>query len=240
MLVGSLYSRNVGYVSRAMANMGASRLILIDCKCDYDLNAREGAAGAQTHLLTATRYTSWSEFFSQEKDGIRIAFSARQKKETDGLTFEQRLLELQKDERYSATSFYLIFGPEDHGLSNADVEFAHYICSLPIYGPFKSLNLSHAVLVALYIFQSTLSRAGHVIADANDTHARIPSGPDDRFFYPSEAIHEWLTTLGFEIGERRTDAYKILKRILLSNRATPKELRVLEAIVQQTVRKLKR
>ncbi len=219
--------------------MGANRLILIDCKCDYDLNAREGAAGAQTHLLTATRYTSWSEFFAQEKDGIRIAFSARQKKETDTLSFEGRLIELQTDERNIGTPYYLIFGPEDHGLSNADVEFAHYICALPIYGPFKSLNLSHAVLVALYIFQSTQLRLDSEVSDVGSTAVAGPTHSDDRFFFPSEAIQNWLTTLGFEIGDRRTDAYKIMKRILLSNRATPKELRVLEAIVQQTVRKLK-
>ena len=240
-LVGSLYSRNVGYVSRAMANMGADRLILINCKCDYNLEAREGAAGAQNHLLTATRYKSWSEFFANEKAGVRFAFSARQKKETDTLSFESRLTTMLKEnaggDSEKSGIYYLIFGPEDHGLSNEDLEFANYICNLPIFGAFKSLNLSHAVLIALYIFQTTISsasRAGSGLSEKAEGQSR-----DELFYFPQEAIREWLTTLGFKIGDRRIDAYKILKRILLSSRSTQKELRVLEAIVQQTVRKLK-
>ena len=46
-LVRTEYASNVGATARAMANMGADRLILIDPQCDVDLKAREAAAGAQ-------------------------------------------------------------------------------------------------------------------------------------------------------------------------------------------------
>src|SRR5690606_8493203 len=120
---------------------------------------------------------------------------------------------------------YLIFSPEDRGLSNEDLDFANFIVSLPTYGSFSSLNISHAVMLALYLAQTHLQ-----IADEQTENHH------ENFQFPEEPLREWLHTLGFQTGERRTDAFKVLKRILLSNVPTAKELRILEAIVNQTVR----
>ncbi len=227
-LVRPHYSRNVGSVSRAMANMGAQKLILIQPECEINLEARQGAAGAQTHLLEHTSYSSWKDFFDNEPEGLRIAFSAQHKKETDTLSLEDRVKHLRSEGFLPRLPLYLFFGPEDHGLSNEDVAFANFICRLPIYGPFTSLNLSHAVLLALYICRTWLHSAPTVSAEP----------PSETFHFPESAIQGWLQTLGFEIGDRRTDVYKVLKRILLRNLASDKELRILEAIVNQTLRKL--
>src|ERR1700733_4961969 len=90
-LVRPLFSRNVGSGSRVMANMGAQRLILVDPKCEYDLEARQGAAGAQTHLLESVRHTSMNEFLQSEPDGVRIAFCANKRKEGDYMPLADRL-----------------------------------------------------------------------------------------------------------------------------------------------------
>lgn len=229
-LVRPLYSRNVGNVSRTMANMGAQRLIVIDAQCEIDFEARQGAAGAQTHLLELTQYANWSDFLSKEPNGIRIAFCAREKKESDDLEFSARLVRLRSDNNFASLPYYLIFGPEDHGLTNSDVDFANFICDLPTYGPYRSMNLSHAVLLALFIFKRDA-------ASASDT--RTIGLNDEPFYFPESVIHDWLHALGFEFGDRRTDVYKVLKRILLRNVSNPKELRILEAVLFQTVRKLK-
>jgi tRNA/rRNA methyltransferase len=224
-LVRSIYSRNVGSVSRAMANLGASRLILVDPKCDLDFEARQGAAGAQSRLIEATVYNTWADFYASEGEGVRIAFCAKSKIETDALDIESRAQEILKTHN---GPIYLIFGPEDHGLSNDDVSFANFICQLPVYGDFTSFNLSHAVLLATYIFQKQLQLKA---PEAEVT-------PVSKFEFPDATLQKWLNTLGFEVGDRRIDAYKVLKRILLKNIATDKELRILEAVIFQTIRKL--
>lgn len=233
-LVKPLYSRNIGSVARVIANMGGHRLILVEPQCEIDLAARQGAAGAQTHLLEATHYSSWTDFFNTEPEGVRLAFCARTKTDTDPVSVKDRITWLKAENHLAAgRPLYLIFGPEDHGLTNEDLEYANFICTLPIYGNFKSLNLSHAVLLALYIIQSHLTESV-----AGDAEALLPA-TNSRFQFPQHIIQDWLQTLGFEIGERRTDVYKVLKRILLKNIATDKELRVLEAVLFQTVRKLR-
>lgn len=239
-LVRPSYSRNVGSVSRAMANMGANRLILIHPQCEINLEARQGAAGAQTHLLERTCYDSWSSFFLEENDGIRIAFSARGRKETDTFNFSTRIQKLNEDGIFNQRPLYLIFGPENHGLKNSDIEYANFICQLPIFGTFNSLNLSHAVMLALYITQYTLnstSQTQELCSDSKDIKIADMSNVE-KFCFPDESIQYWLKKIGFELGERRTDAYKIIKRILLNNLATRKDLRVLQAVIHQTIRKL--
>jgi tRNA/rRNA methyltransferase len=240
-----------------MANMGAQRLILIQPACEINLEARQGAAGAQTHLLEQTTYSSWDEFFQKEPEGIRVAFCAKHKKETDDLGFSARLENLRRDLYIPRLPLQLIFGPEDHGLSNDDVKYANFICQLPIYGPFTSLNLSHAVLLALYMVRegemkgafhdpgqatrvAELSRGPAASAGAIDdiVSPQPQPGAAGDFQFPEAAIEKWLHTLGFATGERRTDVYQVLKRILLRNLASAKELRILEAIVNQTIRKL--
>lgn len=228
-LVRSIYSRNVGSVSRAMGNMGGSRLILIDPKCEMNLEARQGAAGSQRHLLERTVYQSWDEFYKTEGDGVRIAFCARNKRDTDALKYPERLNHLIKNNELRLP-IYLIFGPEDHGLETADLEWAHFISQLPTYGQFNSLNLAHAVLLALYITQSNLSDFAQT-ATANT--------PEQPYTFPEPTIQKWLEALGFTVGDRRRDALTVLNRLILQKIPTQSELKMLEAIIHQTLRKLK-
>src|SRR5262249_5248515 len=44
----------------------------------------------------------------------------------------------------------LVFGPEDHGLSNDDLKLCHELVTIPTHSSYPSLNLSHAALVCLY------------------------------------------------------------------------------------------
>lgn len=230
-LVGTKYSLNVGYVARCMANMGADRLILIRPQCEIDHNARNGAAGAQQRLIEATIYSHWDEFFAAEPDGVRFAFYGREKREKDATALRDRLEFLnQKEPQWLSKPHYLFFGAEDNGLNDHDIEFMNYIVPLPTYGEFKSLNLSHAVLLALYIYQDTLAGKLAGVTKVEET---------ERFQFPEDVLKEWLTTLGFKLDDRDRSAYTVLKRILLQRLVSGKELRVLEAIVQQTVRKLK-
>ncbi|MEQ1665190.1 MAG: TrmH family RNA methyltransferase [Bdellovibrionales bacterium] len=229
-LVNSIYSRNVGATSRSMGNMGAGRLILINPKCEINLEARQGAAGAQRHLVELTQYAAWADFFEKEPDGIRFAFCARNNNEQDEMYFTQRLEILKKEHNLNTQLIYLIFGPEDHGLTNEDKHFANFIVQLPTYGEFNCLNLSHAVLLALFLLHQSRS------SQTSDKNSPAPQ--TETFYFPEETIVKWLNFLGFEVGGRRTDAYKVLKRILLKNISTAKELKILESVIIQTVRRL--
>jgi tRNA/rRNA methyltransferase len=57
--------------------------------------------------------------------------------------------------------------------------------------------------------------------------------------FPEETLKEWLITLGFSLDKKKTNVYTVLKRMILHNVPTPKEVNMLETVLQQTIRKLK-
>ena len=233
-LVRSEYASNIGMAARAGANMGASELILIDPKCRLGIKAKQGAAGAQELLKDRTVYKNWNEFYANESDGVRIAFSRRGGKKRKVFALDEALTKIKKIKNYKDQTLYLIFGPEDNGLDIDDLAYVHYTCSLPIYGNFGSLNLAQAVLLATYIVRQKLPPK---TMPQQLTAENEPSYMD--YYFPDETIKEWLTSMGFDISARKSSAYLTLRKLFLMNHPTKHEYQVLEAILQQNIRKLK-
>jgi tRNA/rRNA methyltransferase len=234
-LYRSIYPRNVGMCARAMANMGLSRLILVDPKCEINHETRQGAVHAQDILNHAVTYRSHEEFLAAEGEGIRIALSGRESNRMrEPLVLDGLLNSLEKDREHvihsPETMIYLIFGPEDDGLSDAEMELCSFVCKLPTFGEITSLNLSHAVLLACYIVRESLS----AFEQAGPTPNPMPLS------YPSPIIREWLQALGFDVSSPKVNIEKTLNRILLSRCPDPEDLRILNTVIHQTVRKLKK
>lgn len=239
-LVRTIYERNVGSVSRAMSNMGAHRLILIDPKCEFTIEAHQAAANGQDGLTHRTTYKNWEEFYEKESVGIRIAFTARDGKGRLVNDFKSELLRFEKNNSEIFTSedpleIYLFFGPEDWGLSAEDLSLMNMCCSIPIYGPNRSLNLSQAVLLSLFILRQEWG--GQLTEFEGAQNLRKPLVDQARF--PEEALKSWLSEMGFDVSNRKISAFSVMRRMLLQNAPTKKELNILEIVLQQSIRKLK-
>lgn len=239
-LVRTIYDSNIGASSRAMANMGVEHLILIDPKTDITLKAQQSAATAQSALQNRKVYGSWKEFFTQEPNGIRICFTARDGKGRQVQDFQSTLQWLQKEhplfqkKEESAVPVHLIFGPEDWGLSAEDLELTHFACSIPTFGDNTSLNLAQAVLLALFILRSTWG--GQRSQLEGQQPPRLLS---DEQIFPEKALRTWIEEMGFDINNRRINAFSVLRRMLLQNVPNSKELKILEIVLHQGIRKLR-
>lgn len=229
-LVRPIYPRNIGLVARAMENFGAQNLILIDPAADMEsVELREGASQAQATLKKAEIYPHWDRFYEREPEGLRLAFSRRQGRRRPAEPFSGWVKE-QTLKSHLDRPVYLIFGPEDDGLSDSDLDFVHRIVYLETPGPNKSLNLSHAVMSTL-----TMIHSHQMDLEQQEGHAE-----EESFYFPEKTLKKWLEALNMDITTRqRVNAYTILKRLLLQGVPTPKELRVLEMALQQTIRRLK-
>jgi tRNA C32,U32 (ribose-2'-O)-methylase TrmJ len=103
---------------------------------------------------------------------------------------------------------------------------------LPTFGANGSLNLSQAVLLALFLTQQLFKERW-----SNISMTETPQFT--RLEFPDAVIREWIQSIGFNIEARKASAYLTVKRLLMQNLASPEDLHVLESILQQTVRKLK-
>ena len=218
--------------------MGAKNMILIGRQCDISYQTQQAAASGQEALQNRREYNSWSEFFEREPAGLRLAFSAR-----DGRTRPvweiSKIFEWLKNEHpdlkmdsAEALPVYLIFGPEDWGLSNEDLEQAHFNVNIPTFGKNSSLNLAQAVLLALYTLR--LHWGGErTVLDGQ----QAPRDASLEIF-PDQSLRQWLTEMNFDLS-KEVNAYSVLKRMMLHNVPTQKELGMLETVLQQSIRKLR-
>lgn len=220
-LVRPIYARNVGMVARSMENYGANRLILIDPKTKLGFEANQGAANGQRPLEEITIYKSWKDFYKKEPEGFRIAFSCRSGKSRQVEKYSDFLSQnkIPKD-------LFLIFGPEDMGLSDDDLDKVNAICEFNIPGKIKSMNLSHAVNTALTLLNEVnLKKAEKRSIKAKD--------------YPLDSMQEFIKALHIDISSHnKVNIYTVLKKMILRSYPTDKEWRMLEIVFRQSVRKL--
>lgn len=219
-LVRSKYPRNIGMVSRAMCNYGHEKLILIDPQCELDQQARKGAAQGQDPLRGSVIYDTWEDYARTEPESIRVAFSRRAGKRRPSQPFTELL---QWPVLNDGRPVSLIFGAEDHGLSREDLLWAHRTATLDIPGPLMSMNLSHAVLLAL----SVLPRE---TADADRT------SPVSKVQTPDEILHAWLTRLDFDLSTKNWNAFYAMRQLIMKASPTEHEMELFSAIIEQTIR----
>ena len=157
---------------------------------------------------------------------------------------ERRVDEVLQDIREKSPQFqlesetpyvlHLIFGPEDWGLSAEDLEMTNFCACLPTYGDNWSLNLAQATLLAMF----SLRRAwgGERTKLEGQQTRRAPQGIEG--INPDQTLKTWLTEMGFDLSKKRINVYTVLRRMLLQNTPTKKELVILETVLQQSIRKL--
>ncbi len=242
-LVSTLYERNIGAASRAMANMGASQLILINPQCEITFEAQQAAATGQAALQSRIVYKDWKEFFANEPRGFMIGTTTkdgRRRQVQDLGEVFQKIKESFESGDFANHDpippvIHLVFGREDWGLSAEDLENAHYACAIPTYGDNPSLNLAQAVLLGLFIFRSVFGGIRTRLEGQQKPKSQQKK-PSDVF--PDETLRRWLQEMGFDLENKKVNVYTTLKKMMLQNTPSAKEFRVLEIVLQQSIRKL--
>lgn len=240
-LVRPIYERNVGATSRAMANMGFSKLILIAPQCEFTIESNKAAANGQEPLRNQTIYKNWDEFYQNEPRGIQIATTARDGRGRQVEDFEKTLkniketnLELKKKSENDFT-FHILFGPEDRGLGADDIQYANHCCSIPTYGDNTSLNLAQATLLAMFVFRSVLGGTRSKLEGQ-----QVPKEKQKKpTVFPDETLKKWLHEMNIDLSKRKMNVFTVLRRMLLQNAPSEKEFRMLEIVLQQSIRKMK-
>ncbi len=137
---------NIGSAARAMLNMGASDLRLVAPRCDHlSKEARAFAVHAEGLLEAAPVYGTLAEALA-DRD-LSIGTSARVRSDMPRPQHPAALRPLVQ----AAARPAAVFGPEDTGLLNADLEQCQATLRIPT-ADYASLNLAQAVLLVTYEF----------------------------------------------------------------------------------------
>jgi len=148
-LVRPHYAENVGLVARAMANFGFKEFVLVRPECDFKGNlAKSRACHGQKVLLKAKSV----ECLGKALKGCTyaVATSAKARKNRPFLEFPAFAERLGK----SSAKIALVFGPEPDGLSGEELDECDFLVKIPASKEYSTLNLSHAVCIALFLLFS--------------------------------------------------------------------------------------
>lgn len=146
-LIETSHPGNIGGIARAMKNMGLSQLVLVNPK-EFPSQVASARASSATDVLNDAKVVST---FDEALVGTKLVIgsSARLRKvswpqldvrETAKLTLET----------VSEGDVAIVFGREDSGLSNAEMDKCHYLAHIPTNPTYSSLNIGAAVQVFAY------------------------------------------------------------------------------------------
>ena len=234
-LVETKHPGNTGATARAMKTMGLSDLVLVRPAQFPAVEATARATGAADILAQATVYPDLTEALS---DCVFVlGASARVRGVAPDITSPPAAMTrlLQESREYPCA---LVFGREDRGLTNDELQLCHAQVCIPASPEFSSLNLAAAVQVLCYELRMCALRAA------------AESGLPDMPAYPpatSREMESFYTHLEVTLKAagffKHGHSEKIMAKLRkLYNRARPdgQEIKILRGILTETQRGLTR
>ncbi|MEO0987078.1 MAG: RNA methyltransferase [Cyanobacteria bacterium J06639_14] len=222
---------NVGATARVMANMGLTQMVLVKPHCDvWGEEARRMAVHAADLLEQATIVETLPEALT---GCLRaIATTARPRALDTPLELPEVALPwLLKDPKVDMETA-LIFGPEDRGLSNEELNYAQRFVRIPSDPDYPSLNLAQAIALCCY----ELARATQPRQQVQATiiPAEMPEGvPLEKFEGFYQHLESLLLKIGYLYPHTASSRMEKFRRFFLRSAPTQQELAMLRGILRQ-------
>ena len=143
-------SENIGACARAIKNFNFKKLIIVNPKPIFPNDKILATSVGAKDLILNTKIYETLESAVKKVDYV-IATSARfRNKNIKHITLE----DLKKIDFNKKVAF--LFGSEASGLSNNEISYANYTMQIPTNPDFKSLNLSHCVIIIAHTVASII------------------------------------------------------------------------------------
>ena len=119
----------------------------------------------------------------------------------------------------------LLFGPEDHGLSNKDLEHCQMLVTIPAQTEYQSFNVAQAAVICLYeLYVASLT------PEDEDGIQRAEAEQIERLF---DIMRASLLKIGFLDAENPEHMLLALRRILGRAGLEEKDVRILTGMFRQ-------
>lgn len=215
-------SGNIGSVARAMKNFGAAELAIVGTARTRSFWARAMAVHGRDILAGAKCYATIRAAIADCT--LVVGTTCR-----SGLyRSHSRTLRESAPEIAAAAQrgrVALLFGPEDHGLSNKDLEHCQLLLTIPACPDYQSLNLSQAAVVCLYeLF------AAAAAPPATNAVERARAEQIERLF---DLMRASLLEIGFLDSENPGHMLLAFRRIFGRAGLEDKDVRILTGMFRQ-------
>jgi tRNA/rRNA methyltransferase len=215
-------SGNIGSVARAMKNVGAKELAIVGRARTQSFWARAMAVHGRDILGDAKCYPSIREAIADCSLVVGTTCRAGLYRSHSRTPREVAPIIAAAAKRDKVA---LLFGPEDHGLSNKDLEHGQHLITIPTHPDYQSLNVAQAAVICLYeIYLATLEPC------PDDGLQRAKGEDIERLF---DIMRHALLKIGFLDSENPEHMLLAFRRILGRAGLEDKDVRILTGMFRQ-------
>jgi tRNA/rRNA methyltransferase len=215
-------SGNIGSVARAMKNFGARELAIVGAARTRSFWARAMAVHGRDILGAAKVYPNIRE--ATADCHLIVGTTAR-----SGLyrhhSRAPRDLAAELAAVARSQKVALLLGPEDHGLSNKDLESCQLLLTIPAHPEYTSLNVAQAAVICLYELFLALM--------AQPSEARVQRAGAEEVERLFDIMRESLLKIGFLDAENPEHMLLAFRRILGRAGLEETDVRILMGMFRQ-------
>ncbi len=224
-LVETSHPGNIGAVARAMKNMQLDELVLVAPRSFPHAEATARASGADD-ILARARVV---ETLDEALDGCELAIGASARLRTIAWPqVEPRECAALAHSAGEGAQVALVFGREDSGLSNEELERCNYLVHIPTNPDYSSLNIAMAVQVLAYeLF--LVRREGGAPPPPEDEYE--PAATADELEGLFAHFEKALVAIDFLDPDNPRQLLRRLRRLFLRARISKVEYNILRGIL---------
>ena len=214
-------SENIGACARGMKNFNFQKLIIIDPKPIFPNDKiLATSVGAKNIINKAKNYENLEK--SLKNIDTLIATSARFRNKN----IKHIQLEDLKKINYKKKVAFL-FGSEASGLSNNEISYANYTLQIPTNPDFKSLNLSHSLIIIAQLVSSIINSK----VSSFDKSNKIKLGSKKEIVAMANLCIKNLEEINFfKSKEKKPIMLENLRNIFYRMELSSKESRILSGV----------
>jgi tRNA/rRNA methyltransferase len=218
---------NVGAAARAMKNMGFSHLRLVQpggTSEHLSDPVRRMSAGSEEILERARIFPALADALA---DIQLVAGCTARKGQGRTPLLAPRGLREYVSQAGPETRLGIVFGREDRGLTNAELDLCHLVVTVPTAPEHRSLNLAQAVLLICYELRvGAAESTPHMLA-----RGRLATSEEMEGLY--RHAREVLLRIGFLDRQNPDRVLRVLRRILGRAGPNSREISILRGILRQ-------
>ncbi|MDB4157552.1 RNA methyltransferase [Candidatus Pelagibacter sp.] len=221
-------SENIGACARAIKNFNFKKLVIVKPKPIFPNDKILATSVGAKDLIINSKVYETLEHAVKKVDYV-IATSVRFRNKN---IKHIKLEDLKKIDFNKKIAF--LFGSEASGLSNKEISYANYTMQIPTNPDFKSLNLSHSVIIIAHTVATIINLKGAkylkskkiTFASKNDVHAMI-----------NLCIKKLEEKSFFKPQEKRPIMIENLRSIFSKMELSKKETRILSSVFASLAKK---
>jgi tRNA (cytidine32/uridine32-2'-O)-methyltransferase len=227
-LVNTSHPGNIGASARAMKNMGLSRLALVEPK-DFPSGVAVGRSASAVDILEeAEVFDSLEEAIAD--CGLVIGTSARSRKIPWPMLSPTQTARKVLDESAN-TEVALVFGREDAGLNNDELQQCHYHVQIPTSENYTSLNLAAAVMVIAYELLKTSREHEALEPSEEDENWDLEKATGEQLEHFYTHLERVMTAIDFHDPDNPRLLMQRMRRLFNRIRIDVMEMNILRGIL---------